>query len=297
MNNTGVCGLFVIVYYLLSVVTIYFTATVSGNFNINVSTPDFRAISSCIASFVSGTVGVLIYFASGRFKSYRQTCFQKPKPTALFALVPISLVIWLCGMFVNVLINKYAYSFFDITPISQLPTPSSPQIYAVNFLNVCIIAPIMEELLFRGALIDNAKGYGVSFAVVISSVMFAFAHGSITVFGLPLVMGIVSAMVLAKTGCVFYCIFIHAICNGTSFIMSCLPQTESVYLIENLLVLVGGGVITGMAIILNCKRIIKFFKNAIVQSGKYFCSGTEVIALVAIVLYYIYSNYSLHFMD
>ena len=297
MNNTGVCGLFTIMYYLISASVAYFTVAIGDSFNIKLNTSLFRSLSGCISSFLSGFLIIAVYFLSGRRKSFYKTCFKRPRLSFSLKLIPVSIAVWLCGTFLNMVINRLAYNFFDMTPVSQLASSSSGKIYVLNFLYVCIIAPVSEEMFFRGALVDSAEEYGAEFAVVISSVMFAFAHSSVTVLGLPLVMGIVSAIVLIKTGCIFYCIMIHTLCNGVSFVISVLPQSEQFYFAENLLVLVCGSIITICTVIRRRKNIAEFFKNVFVQSGKYFSHSSEIISLAAIVLYYIYSNYSLHFIE
>lgn len=296
MNNTGVCGLFVIMYYLISAAALYFTVALGDSFNLRLNTSIFRAFSGCFSSFVSGILIIAVYFLSGRFKSFCKTCFKRPGLSFSLKLIPISIAVWLCGTFLNMVINRCAYNFFDITPVSQLANSSSAKVYVLNFLYVCIIAPVTEEMFFRGALVDSAKDYGAQFSVVISSLMFALAHSSVTVLGLPLVMGIVSAIVLIKTGCIFYCIMIHTLCNGMSFIVSVLPQSEKLYFAENMLILVCGSIITVCMVIRRRKNIAQFFKTVFLQSGKYFSHSSEIISLAAIVLYYIYSNYSLHFI-
>ena len=297
MYNTGFCGLFVIMYYLLSAAAAYFTAAAGKMLDVNMRTPDFRALLGCISSFVSGFFVLAIYFLSGKLKSFRSSCLKKPELTSLIKLIPVSCAVWLCGMFLNMIINKLAYDFFNITTISQLASAPLPKVYLLNFLNVCIIAPVTEELFFRGALFDSGKEYGNHFAAVFSAIMFTFAHGSVTIFGLPLVMGIVSAVVLIKTGCIFYCIFIHALCNGASFVVALLPQSEKLYFAENMFVLICGSAILVTVLILKRKEIVGFLKNVFLQSRKFFSSASEIIALTAIILYYIYSNYSLHFLE
>lgn len=46
-------------------------------------------------------------------------------------------------------------------------------------ISTCIVAPIFEELLFRGLILQTLKRYGYVFAIVVTSLLFALLHGNI----------------------------------------------------------------------------------------------------------------------
>ncbi|AKV55955.1 CAAX amino protease [Bifidobacterium actinocoloniiforme DSM 22766] len=68
-------------------------------------------------------------------------------------------------------------------------SPASPPM----LLYSCLWAPVVEETVFRGAVLGSLKRYGRGFAVVTSSFLFALMHGSLSrsffAFGLGLVLG------------------------------------------------------------------------------------------------------------
>lgn len=87
-----------------------------------------------------------------------------------------------------------------------------------------LIAPILEECLFRGVIFKGLSKYNAGFAVVFSSVLFGMAHMNldqgIPVFGLALVM----AYVYYRSGSLNTAIFVHIINNLIAVIMTYLPQ-------------------------------------------------------------------------
>lgn len=85
--------------------------------------------------------------------------------------------------------------------------------FLVNVVCCCIIPAIVEELLFRNLIYRGLKGLGVLPAVLISAVMFMLVHLSMGSIVYPLIMGVVLALVLEKTGNILYCIIIH-FCNN-----------------------------------------------------------------------------------
>lgn len=47
------------------------------------------------------------------------------------------------------------------------------------FIYTCFLAPIVEEMVFRGAILNALKPYGRVFAIITSAVLFGFFHGDL----------------------------------------------------------------------------------------------------------------------
>ena len=78
-----------------------------------------------------------------------------------------------------------------------------------------VVAPVLEEFLFRGILFRAMKrSFGVVPAVVISSILFGLVHQNVLSF-IPLTfLGIILSLSYERTGDLRTCIFIHAFFNG-----------------------------------------------------------------------------------
>lgn len=83
----------------------------------------------------------------------------------------------------------------------------------VLLLYVVILAPIMEEFIFRKLIIDRTVQYGQAVAVVVSGVMFGLFHGNLNQFLYATTMGMFLAFLYVKTGNVKITIGIHMIVN------------------------------------------------------------------------------------
>lgn len=63
-------------------------------------------------------------------------------------------------------------------------------------LYTCFIAPVVEEVVFRGAILNSLKPYGKVFAIVTTATMFGFFHGDLTqglfAFAVGLLLGYLS---------------------------------------------------------------------------------------------------------
>lgn len=82
----------------------------------------------------------------------------------------------------------------------------------VEGLYVCLAAPIIEELLYRGFILKSLKKYGECFAIVISSVLFGLMHTNLTQSVFAFFAGMVLAYVAMRYS-VKWSILMHMINN------------------------------------------------------------------------------------
>ncbi len=97
----------------------------------------------------------------------------------------------------------------------------------LKILVMVILAPIMEELIFRKQLIDRMAPYGGKLAVVSSALLFGLFHGNFNQFVYASALGLVLGYVYYKTGKLRYSIGLHM---GVNF----LGGIVSSWLLENL---------------------------------------------------------------
>jgi len=87
-----------------------------------------------------------------------------------------------------------------------------------GFLTVVIAAPIFEELIFRGIILDGLlKKYGATKAILLSSLLFGIAHLNIPQFVVAFSVGVLMGWVYVNTKNLWFTILIHFTCNLTSF--------------------------------------------------------------------------------
>ncbi len=86
------------------------------------------------------------------------------------------------------------------------------------FLKVCVIAPVVEEALMRGFLLDGLRdGYGTAAALLISAVVFALLHFNAVQTLSALVCGLALGLLYLHTGSVLCCVLAHFGYNAASY--------------------------------------------------------------------------------
>lgn len=84
-----------------------------------------------------------------------------------------------------------------------------------------VIAPaIFEEILFRGYLLPSLEQLGERAAILISGAMFALLHGRIEALPAHLLLGMLLALIVLRTGSLYSSILYHAAYNATIMIIA-----------------------------------------------------------------------------
>ena len=115
-----------------------------------------------------------------------------------------------------------------VNQVAELMT-SSGMLPTVVF--AVILAPIVEELVFRKLLCDRMRRYGDKIAVLVSGIAFGLYHGNLYQFFYAAAIGIFFAFLYCRTGRVSYTILLHMLVNFVGSVIpltvTVLPQTES----------------------------------------------------------------------
>ena len=183
------------------------------------------------------------------------------------------------------IIAAIALLFGIISPISNLiPMPElikkalanlANQSGFFSFLYMVIAAPIFEELIFRGIMLDGLlKRYSPIKAILISSFLFGLVHLNPWQFITGLFLGVFMGWIYYKTKSISFTIIIHASVNLTGFLMRYFgnfdPSDMNKTLVESY-----GGTLNTVLIIVGCISILaisiyylskEFKKNKIIDN-------------------------------
>lgn len=99
--------------------------------------------------------------------------------------------------------------------------------YVVAFI---FVTPILEEFAFRGVLLSSLSKYGKYFAVIISSFIYALAHGSFVEMIPSFIMGIFLSKMAIKYESIRPCIAVHFFFNLFLYGLFMIPDELSLYM-------------------------------------------------------------------
>ena len=88
-----------------------------------------------------------------------------------------------------------------------------------GILRIVIIAPIVEEVIFRGIIMSGfSRNYHPAFAIFFSALLFALFHLNPWQFAATFALGLILGYIRIRTGSVIACIAGHVIHNGLVFL-------------------------------------------------------------------------------
>ena len=93
--------------------------------------------------------------------------------------------------------------------------------FAANFVVVALVAPVVEELTYRGlgfAAVRDA--FGPWAAVVVTALAFGLAHGLVVALPVLTLFGLVLGWLRLRTASIYPPIILHALFNGIALVAS-----------------------------------------------------------------------------
>lgn len=180
-------------------------------------TPVLYYLAVGVGYVVGIAVPALIYFAAKHIPLSEALPFQKVSTVKVLACAAFgAAVCMLANIPANMVVNvEQAFGFSGDMP--QMPLTDDAAVLVLYGIVISVIPPIVEELLFRGMVLNGLRKYGDTFAVVASALLFGLYHGNFVQMVFAFIAGLVMALVVVRTGSLWPSILIHFLNNFISF--------------------------------------------------------------------------------
>lgn len=96
------------------------------------------------------------------------------------------------------------------------------------FIQLAVLAPIFEELWFRGLVLESLRPYGNGFAIFVSAILFGLTHSNFEQFFYAAALGVFLGYIAVSTRSIVTTTIMHAMFNSISGIMLLLSADRSV---------------------------------------------------------------------
>ena len=246
-----------------------------------------ESVGNVIVSAATVIIPAIIYFSMETdIREFKKQYIKPIKGGELADCTGIMLCAWCGGQLMNTVIAGYL-SRLGIETIQQLPAGTDVLTVIGGFVCVCVAAPIFEELLYRGLIWDKLGG-GAG-AVVFTSLAFAAAHGSITVFAMPFMHGLACGFVMMKYHNIKYPIVMHFCGNFAAWLISMPFFGEAIFIVN--IVVLAVGIVTLARYVVAAVKNINTVKMAICEGVAIFKSD---ILWIVIAIDFIYKNITYH---
>lgn len=130
------------------------------------------------------------------------------------------------------------------------------------------VAPVLEEIIFRGLLYKKLVGYGGKVYVLFSALVFALFHGNLSQMLYAFVLGMVFAGITYYTKTVRYSIILHIVINfigtGVPLLLLAYGDEHALILWSSILMLVVvAGIVVGIVLLVRHRKQIVFAPAAV----------------------------------
>ena len=142
-----------------------------------------------------------------------------PTWTDIF-IAPAGFVVYVILSVILIIIATKILPGFDANQVQEVGFEQISQRYEyiLAFLSLVVIVPIAEEILFRGYLFGKLKKIiPIWAAILITSLLFGFLHGSWNVAIDTFALSVVLCLLRQFTGSIWASILLHMIKNGIAF--------------------------------------------------------------------------------
>lgn len=164
------------------------------------------------ANGAAGTIALLAAYAL-RIRDFRAFGFRSVDGKWLALGAILGLVAFGLSFLV-----EYIYFLFVTEPNTQADfqaaAKAGPAAFMVLLFAGAVMTPLGEEFVFRGVVANALNRYGAWAGVVVSSAIFATAHGPSVIFVLAFMVGFLVATLFRKTVSLWPGIVTHVVYNG-----------------------------------------------------------------------------------
>ena len=124
------------------------------------------------------------------------------------------------GNILGLLVMTLLASIIGTSVTNPVLSYATAEAFLPKVLFIVILAPLIEEYIFRKQLIDRMHVYGEKRAVFLSALIFGLFHGNLFQFFYAFALGLVFGFVYLKTGRMRYTVALHILINFIGSVVS-----------------------------------------------------------------------------
>lgn len=147
----------------------------------------------------------------------------RPEPVRFGVMIRI-IVIAIAAVMISQDASVFWYAFWQKLGLNvfvdSYVRPANSLELTLSVITAAVVAPVCEELLFRGVILPAWESRGAKRAVMVTAVLFAILHGS--VLGLPgqLLGGFLLGLLVLWTDSIYAGLIFHSVYNAAGVIMN-----------------------------------------------------------------------------
>lgn len=205
----------------------------------------------------------------------------------------VSLAVSVIGVVSSILLDSLL-SVFSLVPHTNLYLPQDPGAIMLFGIQLCVVAPLVEEFVFRGMIFQSMRRFGDSFALILSAILFALFHGNLVQAPNAFLMGLVIGYFVLYSGSLWVGVIIHMVNNLFSFSMdlisAMLPaEYQSLFMLCVFAFYLIAGLTSLLVLVRKYPNIFSFIRSTTLSTEriKYRVTFSSVTMVFALILLFV----------
>ncbi|MBR5566311.1 MAG: CPBP family intramembrane metalloprotease [Roseburia sp.] len=190
-------------------------------------------------TFIAGLVTLFIFwivFLIRKKKFTKEVCIRKIPVTGIF---PIAIMAAAFNVITTVIISfmPWPQEWMD----SYVESSSAIDGSAMAWFTAVLMAPVLEEIVFRGLMYTRLKrGLPAIVAAIITSLAFGIAHGTVIWAIYTFVFSMILIWVFEKFQSLTACIVLHMVYNLSGMALSLIPEEAGILIMILFVISIAG---------------------------------------------------------
>ena len=256
-----------------------------------INDPAFTLELNIIITLIGFLTAALFIYKTEKTKPQNVVSFSPPKKGTLLAAIMVG--VGFCYT-ANIIVLLLQSSFQNVLPFAQtdIELPRGGLGFALSVISVALAPALLEEFLFRSAIMGSLIKFGKPLAIFTSAFLFGLVHGNLVQIPFAFLVGLILGFLVIETESIWTGVIIHFV---NHFISVCIDYLGD-YVKEDILnifyfIVVALFIVLGIVGIyilsVKNKNLFSFEKTeSITTSSKKFgwiCSSATVIIIFVVV--------------
>ncbi len=173
---------------------------------------------NCSVYALGISLPAFLYFAVGRIPLEEGLPFRKTKAMDTAALVLFGCMICLVANYPAEWVSRLIESLGYNGTIPDTPLSNDPAVLACYGIETVLVPPLVEEMMFRGVVLQSLRRFGDGFAILGSALIFGMMHGNFPQTAFAFLAGLAMGYAAVQSGSLLPSILIHFINNLAAFL-------------------------------------------------------------------------------
>ncbi len=252
-----------------------------------------------LISLIAGNLALLLPFLLlvfvGRAPMEKMLPFRTCRASITLPSMFIALGVSVIGYTASVAVSAFL-GLFGVQPVmADFSFPQNPAAAAIFILNITVLAPFVEEIVFRGVIMNMLRRFGDCLALLLSSILFAAVHMNLVQMPNAFIMGLVIGYFTLCTGSLWTGVFIHILNNSLVLLLNEIllffpEETQLLLMFAIYALYLVMGIVALLVLLRNHPNMFFFLRSSTQSTEKkkyaaFFSSLTMVCCLILLLLF------------